>query len=66
MHSLTANDCDHPTIPIPDHGHPRRFSLKVPAKPVIKSGAGEGAVASRCAHAPHEQGQGLKSKNGYD
>jgi hypothetical protein len=46
------------------HGHRRDFSFKVKPKPVSKTGAERVLPPSR--RAPDEQGQGLKSKNGYD
>jgi hypothetical protein len=53
MHSGRANDCNH----LANGRHARDFSLKVPAKPVMKTGAGVSGLAADMQVSPM-QGQG--------
>jgi hypothetical protein len=63
MHSGRANDCNHLANAIERGRHPRGFSLKVPAKPVIKTGAGVLGFAAD-GQAPHCKDR-LKSGHGH-
>jgi hypothetical protein len=50
MHSGRANDCNHLANAFEASRHPRGFSIKVPIKPVSKTGAGvEGYAADKGA-----------------
>jgi len=48
MHNGRANDCNH----LSNGRHARDFSLKVPAKPVIKTGVGVPGFAADIAGFP--------------
>jgi hypothetical protein len=61
MHSGPANDCDHLAKSDRASRHARGFSFKVPAKPVIKTGAGvsqDSWVSLLTMQASQVQGQG--------
>jgi hypothetical protein len=60
MHNGRANDCNH----LSNGRHARDFSLKVPAKPVIKTGVGVPGFAADFAGFPGAR-SGLKSENGH-
>jgi hypothetical protein len=57
MHNGRANDCNH----LSNGRHARDFSLKVPAKPVIKTGTGVLGFAAAIAGFPGAR-SGLKSE----
>jgi hypothetical protein len=58
MHNGRANDCNHLAKRDRASRHARDFSFKVPAKPVMKTGAGVLGFAAHNA-ASRMQGQGL-------
>jgi hypothetical protein len=65
MHSGRANDCNHLANAIEASRHLRGFSIKVPAKPVIKTGAGVLGFGRRHAGFPDAR-TGLKSGYGHN